>query len=388
MLGFVGGYVLITIVFFYIGRRCYMQIKKKYKGEDEEEENENENEEGADEEEDNEESLSVEDVDNKERWLKATRQEISRVLQDDDRIEFKPETNDIEWKEALKISIGVTFLEALLCWPIFLGVGLTFAINPFWALGAFLLFVVGFVFWVYFDRKITIPPVHKGELTFRNKRIKKVLDEGDYWLPPGFGIKTISMKEKTLEIKSRQVKSFDGVRVDLDMEVQYKPINVHAYLDVEDHETLLGNFIRSVNRSVIASNTGKELQTGEGGKFIYRRTTFAIVSTSEEDERGLIINTVDIADVTLPEPIEEAQEKKQEKKNQLRANDLEIAFINDKIRAVKDEFGFPAKQASNYVLTVLGYIELKGYNVDVDLNNKTLNKVGNFLGLGGIENDN
>lgn len=315
-------------------------------------------------------------------WSEAGREDISEQLQDEDRLKQRTKIYKMQsgW-ESWSLSGVVASLEIIPSWIVFLILGLVFSL-PLWLPPlTFFLLVFTFALWLYSEERVTIPTVHEGELKFRGGRKKIILEEGDHWLPPGFDVEIVDMQERTIDIEPFWVKSQDGVRVKVTPRLQWHPVNAHDYLEVEDHEDFLGNFTQSVIRGVVAGNSAEEAQTGDGGNLIYKRLTRTIASTSEEDQRGIMVDTVDIGDVSLPEAIEEAQEEEQKAKHKKKAKEVDLTLFVEQTTTLLDKFpSLTGKLAANLVLVNQGKMDKKELDLDIEnLENFDLGKALSLL---------
>lgn len=318
-------------------------------------------------------------------WEDANVEDISQQLQAPERLKQKTQIKKLGLWGSLELSMQILFLATIplleLIWSVSFALALVFSLA-LWVPLVVLFFSFLVTALGVFEKQEEIPKINAGELAFKGGRTKLILEEGLRFLPLWCDIEKVDLRERTLSIEPFWVKASDKIRVRVSAEIQWRPINIHDFLEVENGEKFLKNFIQSVIRGQVASHSGEDAQIADGGNLIYKGLARTVLITSEEEQRGIIIDTIDINDVTLPDPIEKSQEKKQEALNEKAAKMVETKSNVERLRTLRDiSSGVPDEELINTIQAEDGKIDKKEivHNLE-SLEDVSIEDLGEILG--------
>ncbi|MGB1041275.1 MAG: prohibitin family protein, partial [Flavobacteriales bacterium] len=176
------------------------------------------------------------------------------------------------------------------------------------------------------------------------------LDEGFHFIAPWNKVEKYNTKQQELFQKAMTVLSSNGLEIDLDISVLYKPQIeklglLHKKKGVNYEETVIIPEIKAITRSVVGRYTPEQL---------YSTKRDAIQSEIYEEmkkeciEQYVQINSVKVRNVTLPKTIKEAIETKLKQEQEFKEYEFRLQKANKE--AERQRIDAEGKAAANRIL--------------------------------------
>ncbi|MDA2912501.1 prohibitin family protein [Acidobacteriia bacterium AH_259_A11_L15] len=188
--------------------------------------------------------------------------------------------------------------------------------------------VIGFLFSL-----AIVPTGHVGVLTRFGKVTGQVLDEGVHVVWPWLAVHRMSVRTQQLK-ETANVRSNEGLNIGLDISLLFhldaqRADDVYQKLGPDYIDRVVVPNLRTTTRDVTASYSADALYTEERAEVAVK---IEEKLTAKLEERGIVVESVLLRDVQLPQVYAQAIEAKQKAEQEA----LRMEFINQRERMEAD----------------------------------------------------